>query len=196
MDEATPNWRSCSGVMSLSNRTGAGFSGTSGGGVTLSIQGGRPMNTGFSLDGTNIKDALGRTPGSASGQNLGVDTIREFSVKSTAYSAEFGGSGGGIISIVSKSGSNQLHGNVFWYHRNSALDARHFRDVGDPPPFKRNQFGFTAGGPIVRGRTFFFGSYEGLREDLSSTDIINVPTQEVKDGFLPESDRSISTRTS
>ena len=173
------------GVMSLSNRTGAGFSGTSGGGVTLSIQGGRPMNTGFSLDGTNIKDALGRTPGSASGQNLGVDTIREFSVKSTAYSAEFGGSGGGIISIVSKSGSNQLHGNVFWYHRNSALDARHFRDVGDPPPFKRNQFGFTAGGPIVRGRTFFFGSYEGLREDLSSTDIINVPTQEVKDGFLP-----------
>jgi outer membrane receptor protein involved in Fe transport len=173
------------GVMSLSNRTGSSFSGTGGAGVRISIQGGRSMNTGFSLDGTNIKDALGRTPGSAAGQNLGVDTIREFSVKSTAYSAEFGGSGGGMISVVTKSGTNDLHGNMFWYHRNSALDARNFRDSGELPPFKRNQFGFTVGGPIVQGRTFFFGSYEGLREDLSLTDIFNVPTQEVKDGFLP-----------
>ncbi|MBI2821459.1 MAG: carboxypeptidase regulatory-like domain-containing protein, partial [Acidobacteria bacterium] len=73
------------GVMTLSNLTGASMSGTHGGGVRISIAGGRPMNTGFSLDGTDIKDALGRTPGSAAGQNLGVDTIREFSVQSSAY---------------------------------------------------------------------------------------------------------------
>lgn len=171
------------GVMT---RGGTGsFSALTGGGVGLTINGARPMNTAFYLDGTDIKDSFGRTPGSAGGQNLGVDTIREFSVLTNAFSAEFGGSGG-VINTVTKSGTNALHGSLFEFHRNSALDARNFFDRGaNPPPFKRNQFGFSVGGPIVHDRTFFFGSYEGLRERLATSGVITVPSLSGRAGILP-----------
>ncbi|MBI4456389.1 MAG: TonB-dependent receptor [Acidobacteria bacterium] len=170
------------GVMT---RGGAGFNALTGGGTKLSIGGARPMNTFFYLDGTDIRDAFGRTPGSAGGQNLGVDTIREFTVLVNTYSAEFGGSGG-VINSVTKSGTNDLHGSVFEFLRNSALDARNFFDPGKtPPPFKRNQFGFTIGGPIKKDKTFFFGSYEGLRDRLNATNIIFVPDANSRAGTLP-----------
>ncbi|MBI2821441.1 MAG: TonB-dependent receptor [Acidobacteria bacterium] len=165
--------------------TSTTFNALTGGGVKLAIGGARPMNTFFYLDGTDIRDAFGRTPGSAGGQNLGVDTIREFTVLTNAFSAEFGGSGG-VINTVSKSGTNNLHGSVFEFHRNSALDARNFFDrEANPPPFKRNQFGFTVGGPIKPDRTFFFGSYEGLRQRLSASNVIRVPDTEARAGRLP-----------
>ncbi|MBI2822910.1 MAG: TonB-dependent receptor [Acidobacteria bacterium] len=168
------------------------FSSITGGGAKLSIAGARSTNTYFYLDGTDIKDAYGHTPGSAAGQTLGVDTIREFSVLVTSFGAEFGGSGG-VINSITKSGTNELHGSVFEYHRNSALDARNFFDRGaDPPPFRRNQFGFTVGGPIRKDRTFFFGSYEGLRERLTTTAIANVPTAAVRQGSLPDGPVSIN----
>jgi hypothetical protein len=169
------------GVTTLGSQN---FSSISGGGAKLSMAGARSTNTYFYLDGTEVKDSFGHTPGSAAGQTLGVDTIREFSVVVSSFSAEFGGSGG-VISSVTKSGTNQLHGSVFEYHRNSALDARNFFDRGDPPPFKRNQFGFTLGGPIQADKTFFFGSYEGLRERLSTTAIINSPSNDVRNGTFP-----------
>ena len=169
------------GVTTLGSQN---FSSISGGGAKLSMAGARSTNTYFYLDGTEIKDSFGHTPGSAAGQTLGVDTIQEFSVVVSSFSAEFGGSGG-VISSITKSGTNQLHGSVFEYHRNSALDARNFFDRGDTPPFKRNQYGFTLGGPIQSDKTFFFGSYEGLRERLSTTRIINSPSNDVRNGTFP-----------
>ncbi|MBI2822594.1 MAG: TonB-dependent receptor [Acidobacteria bacterium] len=172
------------GVMAAAGGSTA-FNALTGGGVKLSIGGARPMNTMFYLDGTDVRDAFGRTPGSAGGQNLGVDTIREFTVLINTFSAEFGGSGG-VINSVTKSGTNELHGSVFEFLRNSALDAKNFFDRGaNAPPFKRNQFGFTLGGPIKKDKTFFFGSYEGLRERLSTTNIIGVPDADSRAGILP-----------
>ena len=165
------------------NPTSNSYSGVSGGGVRLSINGGRPLNTAFYLDGSDIQGPMGRTPGSAAGQTLGVDTIREFSVLGSAYSAEFGGSGG-VINSVTKSGTNDLHGSLFEFHRDSALDARNFRDGAKLPPFKRDQYGGTIGGPIKSDKTFFLGSYEGFRQRLNVTEIISVPTAALPDRVL------------
>ncbi len=164
-------------------------------GIKLIISGTRPSATGILLDGTDIKNNQGNTPGGLSGSLLGVDTIAEFRVITNVYSAEYGRFTGGIVSAVSRSGSNDLHGSVFAFHRNSALDARNFFDRdpdnplerSDPPGFKRNQFGFTLGGPIVKDQTFFFGSYEGLRERLGLTTTYNFPSQNMRDGLIPRS---------
>ena len=162
-------------------------------GVKISIGGARPYDNAMLLDGTDIKNQYGTTPGAVSGSLLGVDTIREMRVITSAYSAEYGRFTGGVISAVTRSGSNELHGTVFEFHRNSALDARNFFDRdpvnptvrSDVPPFKRNQFGFTLGGPIAEDRTFFFGSYEGLRERLNATEISTFPNQDAHNGILP-----------
>ncbi|MBI4446720.1 MAG: TonB-dependent receptor [Acidobacteria bacterium] len=167
-------------------RVGAVLSG--GSGIKLSIAGGRPEHTSFLEDGTNIKSGLGKTPAGFSGTVLGVETIAEFRVLTNSFTAEFGrGAAAGVINAVTKSGTNEFHGNVFEFHRNSALDARNFFDPGEKPPaFKRNQFGFTLGGPIVRDKTFFFGGYEGLRERLGLTIISNVPNETARRGLLPD----------
>jgi hypothetical protein len=171
------------GVMT-DTRSGS-YSGVDGGGVKISISGARPMNTAFFLDGMDVKDAYGRTPGSAAGTTLGVDTIREFQVLTSSFSAEYGGSGG-VINSVTKSGTNALHGSAFYFLRHSNLDAVNHFDVGDePPPFHRHQGGFTVGGPIVRNRTFFFGSYETLNEKLTTTETIEVPGPDIRAGILP-----------
>ncbi|MEE8591715.1 MAG: TonB-dependent receptor, partial [Spirochaetia bacterium] len=164
-------------------------------GIKLIISGTRPSSTGILLDGTDIKNNQGNTPGGLSGSLLGVDTIAEFRVITNVYSAEYGRFTGGIVTAVTRSGSNDLHGSVFAFHRNSALDARNFFDRdpdnplerSDPPGFKRNQFGFTLGGPIVKDQTFFFGSYEGLRERLGLTTTYNFPNQNMRDGLIPRS---------
>ena len=162
-------------------------------GVKISIAGAQPHDNAFLLDGTDIKNQHGSTPGSISGVLLGVETIREFRVLTSAYTAEYGRFSGGVITAVTKSGTNELHGSLFEYHRNSALDARNFFDRNPnnvlerekPPNFIRNQFGFTLGGPIVKDRTFFFGSYEGLRERLTTTDISNFPNKAARGGITP-----------
>ncbi len=162
-------------------------------GVKISIGGARTYDNAMLLDGTDIKNQYGTTPGSVSGSLLGVDTIREFRVITSAYSAEYGRFTGGVISAVTKSGTNEFHGTVFEFHRNSALDARNFFDRdpvnptvrSDVPGFKRNQFGFTLGGPIAKDRTFFFGSYEGLRERLNTTEISTFPNADAHNGIIP-----------
>ncbi|MBI4483625.1 MAG: TonB-dependent receptor [Acidobacteria bacterium] len=149
-------------------------------GTKLSIGGARPSQNRFLLDGSDINDTAGATPGSAAGVMLGVDTLREFRVLTNAYSAEFGKSAGGAIIAVTKSGTNEYHGTIFEFLRNDNLDARNFFDRGPAPEFKRNQFGFSFGGPILKEKTFFFGSYEGLRERLGVTRIARVPDVSVR----------------
>ena len=93
---------------------------------------------------------------SAAETTLGVETIREFRVVTNAYSADYGRAMGGVISLVTKSGTNEFHGSAFEFARNSKFDARNFFDGADPPPFQRNQFGAAGGGPIQRNKLFFF----------------------------------------
>ena len=165
-----------------------------GAGTQLSINGARTDQNLFIQDGTNTNDFFNMTPGGVTGDSLGVEAIKEFRVLTHNFSAEYGQAGGAVITTVSKSGTNEIHGNVFEFHRNSALDARNFfdRDSSNPlerskpPNFVKNQFGFTIGGPIVADRTFFFGSYEGLRQRLGISDEFDVPTQEVLSGILPK----------
>jgi len=166
--------------------TGRGVVGNQG--IKIIIAGALPHDNAVLLDGIDIKNQTGSTPGSTAGVMLGVDSIREFKIITSAYTAEYGRFTGGVISAVTKSGTNELHGSLFEYHRNAALDARNFfdRDPLTPlersktPPFIRNQFGFTLGGPIVKDNTFFFGSYEGLRERLTTSDINTFPNEKAR----------------
>jgi len=106
------------------------------------------------------------------GGNLGVEAIQEFSVLTSNYSAEYGKTSGGVVNAITRSGTNQFHGAVYEFLRNSALDADNFFDnaTSTPkPPFRRNQFGVAAGAPIRKDRTFIFGDYEGIRQSLGTT---------------------------
>lgn len=161
----------------------AASNGPSGFATKLAIVGTRFESNLFQLDGQDINDSTGGA-GGAAGILMGVETIREFNVITNGYSAEYGKHSGGVFNAVSKSGTNSLHGSLFEFFRNEKLDARNFFD-SQIPPYKRNQFGFSVGGPIVKDRTFFFGSYEGLRERLGLTNIYTVPDAGARQGVLP-----------
>jgi hypothetical protein len=154
--------------------------GNKGFGAQVTISGARPQQNNYRLDGISINDYSNGAPGSVLGGNLGVDAIREFSVLTNNYSAEYGRTAGGVVNAVTRSGSNQLHGSVYEFLRNSALDARNFFDGATIPPFKRNQFGGSAGGPILKDRTFFFGDYEGIRQSKGITNTDTVPSRAIR----------------
>jgi Carboxypeptidase regulatory-like domain/TonB dependent receptor/TonB-dependent Receptor Plug Domain len=144
--------------------------GNRGFGAQIAISGGRPSQNNYRLDGISINDYANSGPGSVIGVNLGVDAIGEFSVLTSNYSAEYGKTSGGVINAVTRGGTNQLHGSAYSFFRNSALDAKNYFDLGStPPPFSRYQYGGSAGGPIWKDRTFFFGDFEGIRQNLSTT---------------------------
>lgn len=145
-------------------------------GAQLSISGARPQQNNYRLDGVSINDYSNGGPGSVIGQNLGVDAIQEFSVLTSNYSAEYGKTSGGVVNAITRSGTNSFHGSAYEFLRNSALDTRNFFDGPTVPPFKRNQFGVSAGGPIRKDRTFIFGDYEGIRQSLGTTQIATVPS--------------------
>src|SRR5437016_1199407 len=105
------------------------------------------------------------TPSGASSQLLGLEAVREYNVLEHTYGAEYGKRAGGQVSIVTSSGTNQWHGGLFEYHRNSALDAKDFF-ADEKNPFKRHQYGGTIGGPLMKDKLFVFGNYEGFRERL------------------------------
>ncbi len=153
----------------------------------ISINGARPEQNNFLLDGTDINNVYNKTPGSAAGVLLGVEAVLEFQVLTNAYSAEFGRSAGGVINAVTRSGSNRVHGSAFGFMRDSALDARNFFDPRDKPKpeFTRQQFGAVLGGPVQKDRTFFFVAYEGLRERLGVTGLTAVPDDNARRGVLP-----------
>src|SRR5882762_1909530 len=137
-------------------------------GAQLSISGARPQQNNYRLDGISINDYSNGGPGSVLGQNLGVEAIQEFSVLTGNYSAEYGKTSGGVVNAISRSGTNQFHGSAYEFLRNSALDAPGYFEGGTPPPFRRNQFGASGGGPIRKDRTFVFGDYEGVRQSLGT----------------------------
>ena len=157
--------------------------------VRVSIGGARFYQTGFFLDGTDVTDSSrGMGPGGAAGSLFGVETVKEFRVITNNYSAEYSRFSGGVMSMVTKTGTNEIHGSLFMFHRNDNFDATDFFankfDLGKPE-FRRHQFGVTVGGPVVKDRTFFFFSYEGFREGLGISDVDVVPTLEAKQGILP-----------
>lgn len=146
-------------------------------GRQVSIEGRRPNQVEFLLDGTDVNDAYNNTPGGASGVIPGVDSIAQFRVLTNGYGAEYGRTGGGIIDEITRSGTNQLHGSLFEFARNSAMDAKNYFDSKTLPipAFQRNQFGGSVGGGIGKTRTFYFGNYEGLRQNLGITTQALVP---------------------
>src|ERR1700680_4596230 len=148
-------------------------------GLELSISGGRPQQNNYLLDGVNINNYTNAGPGSLLGGNLGTDAVGEFTVLTTNYSAEYGRTSGGVISAITKSGTNNFHGSVYEFLRNKSLDAANFIDNSNgvpKPPFRRNQFGGSVGGPIRKDKTFFFADYEGVRQGLGATLVATVPT--------------------
>ena len=155
------------------------------GGPRISMNGARPQQSLYLLDGTDIVSPHSNVaPASVLGQTLGVDTIREFSVLQNNYGAQYGRAIGGIVNAVTRSGTNSFHGSVFEFFRNSALDAKNFFDQATAPipPFRRNQFGTSVGGPVVKDHTFFFFSYEGVRQTLGTTDVGTVLSSETRQG--------------
>jgi hypothetical protein len=165
---------------------GSAPKGNRGYGNQMTISGTRPQQNNYRLDGISINDYSNGAPGSVAGLNLGVDAVAEFSVLTSNYSAEYGRTSGGVINAITKSGTNAFHGGLFEFLRNSSLDARNFFDVAGapPPPFKRNQFGGFAGGPIHKDRTFIFGDYEGLRQSLTGTTPTVVPSLLARQGIV------------
>src|SRR3989449_8959178 len=141
--------------------------GNRGFGAQLTISGGRPTQNNYRLDGLSINDYANGGPGSVIGVSLGVDAIQEFSVLTRNYSAEYGRTSGGVVNAISKTGTNTFHGDIYEFLRNDALDANDFFSNASnqpKPPYRRNQFGAAAGGPIRKDRTFIFGDYEGIRQ--------------------------------
>ena len=146
-------------------------------GNMFAASGRRPQENLYLLNGVEFTSAseINNTPGGVSGQLLGVDAVREFSVVKDTYGAEYGKRPGAQVNIVTASGTNEFHGNVYEFLRNSALDARNFFDHGNIPAFRRNVFGGSLGGPIRRDKTFVFGNYEGFRQNLGLSDLTLVP---------------------
>ncbi len=138
----------------------------------VSVNGGRGRSNNFMVNGADANDLYVNLPGI----QPSPDTIQEFRVLTSTFDAEFGRNSGSIVDVVTKSGTNQFHGDVYEFLRNKALNARGFFDTARPD-FKQNQFGGTLGGPIKKNRAFFFGSYEGrrIRQGISS-DVVTVPT--------------------
>jgi hypothetical protein len=162
----------------------SGVAGTQGGLGQFNINGNRDRSNNYTLDGTDNNDpffnnsALNQTGiGGAPASLLPIDAIQEFNLQS-AFGAEYGRNSGSVVNIVTKSGTNHLHGTAFEFLRNSALDARNFFNTqSHKSVFENNNFGVSLGGPIVNDRTFFFGAYEGQRERVGSDFLLLVPTQ-------------------
>jgi len=148
-------------------------------GVMFSSNGAPVRSNTFTLDGAPMMNIHGNT-GGAIGTTLGVDGIKEYKVITDAFSAEYGLQMGSQVVIVSKGGTNQFHGDVFEYLRNSVLDSRNWFDYSylttgkRIPELQRNNFGGSFGGPIRKNKTFFYGVYEGLRQNMGATIIDNV----------------------
>ena len=139
------------------------------------------------MDGTNIMNNDNQVPRSAAGVQLGSDAVLRVLVLTSFYGAEYGRGSGGILNSITRSGTAQLHGTLFEYFRNSKLDARNFFDSGShPTPFKRNQFGFTLTGPLVKDRTFFMGNLEILRDRLTQSRVDFFPDALARRGILTD----------
>src|SRR6266478_2396123 len=156
-------------------------------GNMFSASGHRPQENLYLLNGVEFTGAseINNAPGGVSGQLLGVEAVQEFAVLKDTYSAEYGKRPGAQVNIVTASGTNQLHGALYEFVRNSALDARNFFDQGSIPEFQRNVFGGSLGGPVKREKVFLFGNYEGFRQNLGLSDITLVPDDASRASAVP-----------
>ncbi len=162
-----------------------GSAGSVRGDFAINVNGGREDANNFVLDGVYNGDP--KLNGFA--VNPPVDAIREFEVLTSSYNATFGRNAGAQVNVVTKSGTNQFHGTAYEFFRNAALDERNYFAPADSsaPRFQRNQFGVSAGGPLVKNRTFIFGDYQGLRGREGITQITNVPTLAERSGDFSRS---------
>ena len=154
----------------------------------VAIDGIRPSMTNFLIDGMDATDPVwGNSPAGAAGFFLGLNELAEVRVLTQTFDAGYGGHGGAVIAMTTKSGSNQFHGSLWELYRGASLDAKNYFDLGaNPiPQFVRNQFGAGIGGPLKRNRTFFFANYEGFRQVQASTAIATVPDALAHQGLLP-----------
>ncbi len=142
------------------------------------INGGRPRTNEYLYDGISV---LLPEPGQVAFMPV-IDSIREFRIEINSPSAEFGRFNGGVVNLTMKSGTNQFHGSIFEFFRNEALNARNLFAPAAKPRFRRHQFGFVLGGPIVRNRAFFFADYQGLRQEIGRVRISTVPLEEQRQG--------------
>ena len=161
--------------------------GARGFGSELTVSGQRSTFNNYRIDGVTVVDYANSAPGNVIGVVLGVDAIQEFSVLTGGFPAEYGRATGGVVNAISKSGTNSFHGDVYEFLRNNALDANDYftKSAGNPrPTFRRNQFGGSAGGPIIKDKTFIFGDYEGLRQSKGIPSVSNVPSDAARGGTL------------
>src|SRR5229473_5243025 len=186
------NGRSFDQLLTLNPGTANSSSNTFNGNAwaTFSVAGKRPETNRFLINGVDYiggnSTGLYITPSGASGQLLGVEAVREYNVVTDTYGAEYGKRAGGQISIVTSSGTNQLHGEAFEFLRNSAFDARNSFDATiGTPPFKRHQFGGALGGPIKKDKLFLFGNFEAFRQRLALSNVATVPDASARQGLLP-----------
>lgn len=166
------------GTVNYTNqRSGGTGTSNSSVGSMFSVSGRRPQDNLFLLNGVEYTGAslINVTPGGTSGQLLGIDGIREFNVVSDTYSAAYGKRDGAQISIVTTSGTNHLHGDVYDFTRNSFFDARNYFDSARIPEFQRNDFGGALGGPLRKDKLFLFANYEGYRQNLGESIVTLVP---------------------
>ena len=177
-------------------RSGGIGSSNSSVGNMFAVSGRRPQDNLFLLNGIEYTGAslINVTPGGTSGQLLGVDAVREFNVVSDTYGASYGKRDGAQVSIVTTSGTNQLHGTAFEFLRNSALDARNYFDQGAIPEFQRNQFGGSLGGPMRNDKLFLFGNYEGFRQNWGLSAVTLVPDNRARQGYLPNASGARTVR--
>jgi hypothetical protein len=153
-------------------------------GTQMTISGGRPQQNNYRLDGVNINDYSNGGPGSVLGLNLGVDAVAEFSVLTSNYSAEYGRTSGGVINGITRSGSNDVHGDAYFFRRDSAFDAANYFDNGNKPPFYRDQYGAALGAPLKKDKTFLFFDYEGIHQSLGQTTVDTMPTAAARLGHI------------
>ena len=165
---------------------GVGTSNSSVGNM-YSISGRRPQDNVFLLNGIEYTGAslINVTPGGTSGQLLGVEAVREFNVVSDTYGANYGKRTGAQVSIITASGTNQIHGSAYEFFRNSALDARNYFDQANIPAFGRNNYGAAFGGPIRHDKLFGFANYEGYRQHLGLSDVTFVPDAAARAAAVP-----------
>ena len=178
------------GVVSVPNQATTGFSankGNRGFGNQLSDGGHRANENTYRVNGMVINDYTNAAPGGATGVNLGVDAIDQFSVVTGNYTSEYGRTSGAVIDAITKTGTNALHGSAYFFDRDSIFDAKNAFDSSSVriPPFRRVQFGGSAGAPIIKDRTFVFVDYEGIRQSQSQSGINKVPNAGARAAAVP-----------
>jgi hypothetical protein len=156
-------------------------------GNNFAVSGNRPQQNLYLLNGIEFTGAaeVNMQPGGTSQELLGADAVREFNVLRDSYSAQYGKRPGAQVLIVTRGGTNTLHGSVYEFLRNNAFDAPNYFDHGTAPAFQRNQFGAAAGGALKKDRAFLFANYEGFRQHLHQTGVDLVPDANARNGYLP-----------